>query len=88
VVPPLACSRFEYVVPCVPDGTLDVVTVKAVGATTSESLTVWVCTGLDESTTLNVKLVVLLAVGVPEIFPVAFARLRPLGRVPAVIDHV
>ena len=47
---------------------------------------VW--TGLDESATLKVRLEVPLAVGVPEMTPVAGARLSPAGRLPDVMDQV
>jgi hypothetical protein len=87
VVPPLACRRFEYVVPLVPEGRVDVVKARGTGATTSERVTGWLCAGVEESTTLKVKLVVLLAVGVPAMIPVVVARLSPLGRVPLVVDH-
>jgi hypothetical protein len=43
--------------------------------------------GLLESLTLTVKLAVPLAVGLPEITPVAAARARPKGRLP-VADQV
>jgi hypothetical protein len=46
------------------------------------------CTGLDESVTVKVKLVELLAVGFPEMIPVEAARLSPLGSVPLVRDQV
>jgi hypothetical protein len=54
----------------------------------SDRVTDLVCTGLDESTTLNVRLAVPAVVGVPEIMPVADARLRPTGSVPFVMDQV
>jgi len=88
VVPPLACRRVEYAVPLTPAGTVDVVIARGVWAMTRESVTDLVCAGLDESATLNVRLVVLLAVGVPEMTPVVAARLRPVGRVPVVMDQV
>ena len=47
----------------------------------SVSVTDFVWAGLDESVTVNVGLVEVLAVGVPERIPLAEARLRPLGRV-------
>jgi hypothetical protein len=46
------------------------------------------CTGLLLSDTDTVKLDVPLVVGVPEITPVADARVSPAGRVPDEIDHV
>jgi len=72
----------------VPEGSDDVVIESAVGATTSDRVTALLCAGLDESTTLKVKLVVPLAVGLPEIIPVDDARLSPDGSVPEVRDHV
>jgi hypothetical protein len=51
-------------------------------------VTDFVCTGLDESATLKVKLVLPLAVGVPEMVPVAGARLRPAGSEPLVMDQM
>lgn len=74
--------------PFVPEGSDVVVIERAVGATTSDRVTVLLCGVLDESTTLKVKLVVLLAVGLPEIIPVDAARLSPDGIVPEVRDHV
>jgi hypothetical protein len=53
---------------------------------TSERATDFVWAGLDESVTMNVGLVEVLAVGVPERIPLADARLRPLGR--ALLDQV
>ena len=47
-----------------------------------------VCMGLDESATLKVRLAVPAAVGVPEMVPLAAARLRPAGSVPLVMDQV
>lgn len=87
-MPPVACRRLAYAVPFVPDGTVDVLNTRGMGATTSERVTDLACAGLDESTTLKVKLEVLLAVGVPEMTPVAGARLSPEGRAPLVMDQV
>lgn len=72
----------------VPEGSDDVAIVRAAGATTSDRVTDLLCAGLDESTTLKAKLVLLLAVGVPEIIPVDAARLSPDGSAPEVRDHV
>ena len=52
-------------------------------ATTSDRATDLVCTGLDESVTLKVRLEVPLAVGVPEIRPVEVLTLDPPGRLVA-----
>lgn len=57
------------------------------GETVRESLTVADCTGLDESVTWNVRLVVLLTDGVPEMTPVFEARLMPAGSAPETTDH-
>jgi hypothetical protein len=83
VVPPLACTRFEYVVPLTPDGKDDVVIASGNGVTASVKVTDFVCIGVDESATLKVKLVELLVVGCPEMIPDA-ARLSPYGRLPEV----
>ena len=56
-------------------------------ATVIERLTDLVRAGVPLSVTVAVKLVVPLAVGVPEITPVC-EKVRPAGRFPAVIDHV
>ena len=56
-------------------------------ATAIERLTDFVNAGAPLSVTVAVKLVVPLAVGVPEIAP-AGERVRPVGRFPLVIDHV
>jgi hypothetical protein len=88
VVPPLACSRFEYVVPPTPEGKDDVVIASGNGVTASVNVTDFVCTGLDESATLKVKLVELLAVGCPEMIPFDASRLSPYGRLPELRDQV
>jgi hypothetical protein len=80
----------EYPVFTVPEGSVALI-VNDEGAPeviTSESVTDLVSAGLDESVTLKVKLVLPLTVGVPEIVPLAGARLRPAGSVPLVIDQV
>ena len=48
----------------------------------------FVCTGLLLSLTLKVKFDVPLAVGVPEITPLAAARLSPAGKLPLLTFHV
>jgi hypothetical protein len=53
----------------------------------SDRVTDLVCTGLDESATLKVRLVVPTAVGVPEIVPDDAAKLSPAGSVPLVMDQ-
>jgi hypothetical protein len=72
----------------VPEGKDDVMMDRAGGATTKEIAADLVCAGLEESETVAVKVTVPLAVGVPETRPVAGARLKPLGRLPPVIDQV
>jgi len=88
-VPPLAVIGFEYAVPTVPEGSVALIANVggAAVAMTIDSWTALVCTGLSESVTVAVKLVVPLAVGVPEIIPVADARDSPAGRLPVVMDH-
>jgi hypothetical protein len=54
----------------------------------SDRVTDLVCIGLDESATLKVRPAVPTVVGVPEMVPVAGARLRPAGSVPLVMDQV
>jgi hypothetical protein len=61
------------------------VTVKAAGEIVSEILTDRVCTGLLESETVAVTLVVPLAVGVP-VIAALLPRLRPAGK--ALTDHL
>jgi hypothetical protein len=68
----------------VPAGSDVVVIASAGGATTSDRVTDLVCTGLEESATEKVKLLVPLTVGFPEITPVDAARLSPVGSVPEV----
>jgi hypothetical protein len=49
----------------------------------------WVSAGLAESVTLNVNGVLTTATdGVPVMAPVEVLRLRPVGKVPLVMDHV
>jgi hypothetical protein len=88
-VPPVAVIGFEYAVPAVPEGSeAEIVSVGgAAAATTIERGTDLVCAGLPLSVTIAVKLVVPVAVGVPESSPVAGVRVSPAGRPPAVIDQ-
>lgn len=88
VVPPLACTRFEYLVPLMPEGRDDVLIARDRGSTASVRVTDFVCTGLDESATLKVKLLELLVVGCPEMIPVDAARASPYGRLPELRDQV
>lgn len=69
---------------------LDVEIVKAGGAgaaTTIERATDLVCAGLPPSVRVTVKLLVPVAVGVPEIKPVDETMESPAGRLPAVTDQ-
>ena len=59
----------------------------AVAATSIERLTDLVNAGVLLSVTVAVKRDLPLDVGVPEIAPVG-ERVRPAGRLPAVVDHV
>jgi hypothetical protein len=75
-------------VPFVAPGKLDVEMVSGAGAAiTIESLSVVVSAGLPESVTFTVKLLVPVALGVPEIRPVAEVSVKPAGRLPVVMDH-
>lgn len=68
-MPPDADIWLEYAMLAVPEtseGEID----NTGGATTSDRVTDLVCVGLDESVTVKDRLVVPLAVGVPEIKPV------------------
>jgi hypothetical protein len=72
-VPPVAVTGLEYDEPTVPTGSVALI-VKDAGAdaaTVIESGTDLVCAGLPASVTVAVKLAVPVAVGVPEIRPVA-----------------
>jgi hypothetical protein len=81
-VPPIADIWLEYAVLAVPEAR-EAEIVNAGGAMTSERLlTDLVCAGLDESVTVKDRLVVPLAVGVPEIKPVDVFRLSQAGRLP------
>lgn len=62
--------------------------VRVAGAMTSENAADLVCAGFSPSATVAVKLVVPMAVGVPEMMPVVAPRLSPAGRLPAVMDQV
>jgi hypothetical protein len=86
-VPPVAVIAFEYDVPCVPEGKLEVVIERAGTTTTNDRETDLVRAGFPESVTVAVKVVVPVAVGVPVIKPVLAARLSPAGRLPVVIDQ-
>jgi len=58
-------------------------------ATVSGKATDWVCAGVPESVTEKVMdAPATAAVGVPEMTPVAAARVRPAGKAPLVIRQV
>jgi hypothetical protein len=57
-------------------------------ATTSERETDLVCAGLPASVIVAVKVLVPMAVGVPEIRPVAVVSMVPAGRRQVVMDQV
>jgi hypothetical protein len=88
VVPPLACSVVEYAVPAVPPGSDVVVTVGGCGAAATPMLNALVPVLVAASVTCTVNDAVPEVVGVPEITPVEATRLRPAGRVPALIVQV
>jgi hypothetical protein len=71
----------------VPESSVDVVIVSAVGATMIELEAVAVCTGFPESVTVSEKLEVAIAVGVPEMTPVAGVIERPAGSWPDETDQ-
>ena len=71
----------------VPEGNVEPVIASVVAPITIEVEADFVCAGLPLSVTVTVKFEVPLAVGIPEITPVAGARANPAGRVPVVIDH-
>jgi hypothetical protein len=72
----------------VPEDSVEDVIASVLGAITIEVADDFVCAGLPLSLTVTVNVAVPLAVGVPEITPVPAARLRPVGRVPEVIDQM
>jgi hypothetical protein len=93
-VPPDAANVAAYVEPTVPLGS-DAVEIDSGGALLPEAATVidsttdWVCAGVPESVTEKVMDEPLTAaVGVPEMTPVAAARVKPVGRAPLVIRQV
>jgi hypothetical protein len=76
--------------PAVPDGSVEEVTVSVAAGATATTIDIaadFVWTGLLLSLAATVNLNVPLAVGVPEIAPLA-DRLRPAGRLPERIDQV
>jgi hypothetical protein len=88
VVPPLACSTVEYVVPVVPPGSDVVVTKGGCAAVATAILSVFVAALFAASFTCTVNDAVPNAVGVPLICPVELFSVRPTGKEPAVIAQV
>ena len=88
VVPPLACSVVEYVVPTVAPGSDVVVTVGDCGAAATAILNTLVAVLFAASFTCTVNDTVPDVVGVPEITPVDATRLNPGGNEPELIDQV
>ena len=65
-----------------------VVMARVAGATVKVRFTVFVCCGVPESLTWNVRAALLTeAVGVPVIAPVEAFKDKPAGSVPLVMDH-
>jgi hypothetical protein len=87
-VPPLAWRVCEYAVPTVTTGSVGILIVNALGATTTLIAADVARFGLLLSLTVVVKLEVPLTLGVPEITPVDESRLSPAGKLPALIDHL
>jgi hypothetical protein len=80
----------EYAVFTVPEASVALIVRVggAAAATTSERATDFVCAGFPESVTVTLKLDVPVALGVPEIRPVAGVRVSPAGRLPTEMDQV
>jgi hypothetical protein len=74
-------------VPTVPGGSKALIVNGAGADTTTDNGSELVCAGVLESLTVIVKLVVPVAVGLPEMMPLAGLRVRPAGRLP-VTDQV
>jgi hypothetical protein len=72
----------------VPEASAEDVIASTIPPTTIEVAADFVCAGLPLSLTVTVKFEVPLAVGVPEITPLAEASVSPAGKLPALIDHV
>ena len=87
-VPPVTDMLAEYAVPTValPLPQVPQIKFRADGATTM--VQVWVSVLPFESTTLDVKVKVPAAVGVPEIAPVVAFSVRPAGNAPELIEKV
>ena len=71
-----------------PEASVEVLIASTVPPITIEVAADFVCAGLPPSVTVTVKGVVPVVVGVPEITPVAGARVNPAGKLPELIDHV
>ncbi len=87
MIPPLAWNWNEYGLFCVPFGNGEVLTSVNVGQVI-EKLSGLVVVAATASVTLKVTETELRVVGVPLITPVEVFRLRPVGKVPALIVHV
>ncbi len=86
-MPPLSAIVGVYATPTVPAGSVAVVIANVAAVIVSVRLTVAVCCGELESTTLNASTAVLAAVGVPLNTPPA-ENDSALGKFAEVIDHV
>ena len=90
-MPPVACNVWlVYALPIDPPASEVVVTLNGGAATVMPKLAVVVtCAGVCESVNVTVKLdvPVKVPIGVPEITP-ALLKLKPDGRLPAVLLHV
>jgi hypothetical protein len=88
VMPPVAVNVVLYAVPCVAPGRPVLVTVKVAAANTS-SETAAVAVLLSASVTANVKSLIPVPVGVPEISEgPSFFRMSPAGRVPELSEKL
>ena len=74
--------------PSVPEGNADEVIVSNVAAMAIDMGVDRVWVGLLLSLTVAVKVNVPLVVGIPEISPLPAAKVKPVGRLPNVIDQV
>ena len=74
--------------PTLSDGREGVVTASGEAATEMDREAVAVCDGLLLSVAMAVKAEVIVVVGVPEIAPVVWLRVRPGGREPPEMDHL
>jgi hypothetical protein len=86
-VPPVAESDALYAVPACAAASDAELIVSLLAATSIDTLALCVCTGDPLSRTATVKLLVPLAVGVPEITP-ALESVSPAGRLPEATVHV